>query len=67
MSRRRCLYVVYARTSIYEPPVRVYSSPRKEKAYNYLHKVVMKKSQYTSAYVDCICASYDRHNIWKER
>ena len=66
MARRKCLYIVCARTGMYAQPVKVYQTSKKEKAYNYLHKVIMKDSRYVSAYVDCIYAKQDKHDLWRD-
>ena len=65
MSKRKNLYIVYAGTQS-QGCVPVYQSTKKEKAYNYVHKVVMRDERYTKAYVECVHRREDRRSMWEE-
>lgn len=62
---RKNLYTVYAGNQEHCSPV--YSTTKKNKAYDYLHKVIMKDSRYTKAYVQCVYGHVDDKRLrWKE-
>lgn len=66
MSKRKNLYIVYAGTTS-EGCYPVYETTKRQKAENYLHKVVMRQDRYTKAYIECIHSGHDdKHSRWRE-